>query len=80
MSDIVIYAGRLQEIVEQIFLCVGVESEASATTASALVEAECQGLASHGVLVLPQVSEREKNRLFYRNGFGDSHPDPGGVS
>jgi LDH2 family malate/lactate/ureidoglycolate dehydrogenase len=58
MSDIVIYASRLQEIVEQIFLCVGVESEASATTASALVEAECQGLASHGVLMLPMYIER----------------------
>lgn len=58
MGEIVITASRLQKIVEQVFVAADVPAKTAATVAEALIDAECEGLPSHGVMLVPMYIER----------------------
>ncbi len=59
-NEITIGSARLQEIAQQIFVAAGISPKAAATVAESLVDSECDGLPSHGVMLVPMYVERIK--------------------
>ena len=61
MSDgVTIEAGALIRLVAEIFVAVGVPDEAATYVATLLVEADEEGIPSHGVMLVPMYVERIK--------------------
>ena len=58
MNKVVIDAARLRYVIRQIFVAAGVSQRSADTVAEALVDAECEGLPSHGVMLIPMYVER----------------------
>jgi len=60
-------AAKLSEFVAQLFSAVGVPSVAAATVARGLVEADLEGLSSHGVMLVDMYIERLQKGSVSRN-------------
>ena len=58
MDKFFIEAARLRAIIQQIFVSTGVSQQSAAIVAESLVDAECEGLPSHGIMLIPMYVER----------------------
>ena len=56
-----IAAAALQALVQRIFTAAGLPSDAAGTVAAALVDADLEGRASHGVMLVPLYIDRIRN-------------------
>jgi LDH2 family malate/lactate/ureidoglycolate dehydrogenase len=66
-GSVAIPAARLTEFVAQLFAAAGVPEAAAATVAAGLVEADLEGLSSHGVMLADMYIERLKKGSVSRN-------------
>lgn len=57
-GPVVVGVAALATLVEKTFVAAGASASAAASVAAALVEAECAGLPSHGVMLVPMYVER----------------------
>ncbi len=60
-DSISVEADALQTLAQQIFAAAGLPADASRTVASALVDADREGRASHGVMLVPLYIDRIRN-------------------